>query len=169
MGKRSAFPRHDRDFYRTPASAVVPLVPHLSGLTFDEPCCGDGALIRHLQSHGLTCVRASDIAPRQIGIEMDAFDLKFCTGQMFISNPPWSRDILHPLIEHLSNLAPTWLLFDADWAHTKQATPYRTRCSKIVSVGRVRWVEGSQHCGKDNCAWYLFERGAQSTTFAWRQ
>ena len=32
-----------------------------------------------------------------------------------------------------------------------------TYCSKIVSVGRVKWIEGSKGVGKDNCAWYLFD------------
>ena len=41
-------------------------------------------------------------------------------------------------------LAPTWLLFDADWAHTKQAAPYLRHCSHIVSVGRVHWMAGTQ-------------------------
>jgi hypothetical protein len=168
MGKRSAYPRHDRDFYRTPAAAVIPLIPHLSAQTFDEPCCGDGELIRHLKRHGFSCLRASDIAPQQIGIEMDALALTDCAAEQFITNPPLSRDILHSLIERLSDIAPTWLLLDADWAHTKQAAPYRTRCAKIVSVGRVKWIEGSKYSGKDNHAWYLFERGATSTTFVWR-
>ncbi len=30
------------------------------------------------------------------------------------------------------------------------------RCERIVSVGRVKWIAGSPHTGKDNCAWYLF-------------
>jgi len=52
---------------------------------------------------------------------------------------------------------PTWLLFDADWAHTKQAIPYLEMCLKIVAVGRVKWIEGSEGPGKDNAAWYLFD------------
>ena len=30
------------------------------------------------------------------------------------------------------------------------------RCRKVVSVGRLKWIPGSKHTGKDNCAWYLF-------------
>ena len=56
MGKRSSFERIPRDFYPTPIAAVPPLIPHLSGIrTFAEPCCGDGALVRHLESFGLRC------------------------------------------------------------------------------------------------------------------
>ena len=61
MGKRSGFERSERDFYRTPPAAVPPLIPHLRGVhSFAEPCCGDGALVRHLEAHGL---RWGDIVP----------------------------------------------------------------------------------------------------------
>jgi hypothetical protein len=40
-----------------------------------------------------------------------------------ITNPPWDRKILHRLIERFSAVGPTWLLFDADWMHTKQSAP----------------------------------------------
>ena len=66
MGKRSTFERREYDFYPTPAAAVPPLIPHLRGVrTFAEPCCGDGALVRHLKSFGLRCVYAGDIATGQ--------------------------------------------------------------------------------------------------------
>ena len=32
-------------------------------------------------------------------------------------------------------------LCDAAWAYTKQAIPYLLRCTDIVSVGRVSWME----------------------------
>src|SRR3954453_18099080 len=53
MGKRSKFERREADFYPTPQAAAVPLFPYLrrSGVrTFAEPCAGDGALVRHLES-----------------------------------------------------------------------------------------------------------------------
>ena len=65
MGKRSSFERRDNDFYPTPAAAVGPLVPHLRRehiRAFAEPCCGDGALIRHLESYGLVCRYRGDRA-----------------------------------------------------------------------------------------------------------
>jgi len=89
----------------------------------------------------------------------DAFDIEDADGNVdfFITNPPWSRDVLHPMLVHLSAIRPTFLLFDADWMHTKQAAPYLIYCKKIISVGRVKWIPGSRHTGKDNAAWYLFE------------
>jgi hypothetical protein len=45
---------------------VLPLISWLRGVrTFAEPCCGDGALVRHLESFGLRCAYAGDIATGQ--------------------------------------------------------------------------------------------------------
>lgn len=160
MGKRSSFERRERDFYPTPYEAVVPLLRFLDeGTRFCEPCAGDGALVDHLTKHGHICARARDIDPRRDDIDRkDA--LTTLTGNIdcFITNPPWSRDVLHPLITHLSDQAPTWLLFDADWIHTRQAAPYLNRLRLIVAVGRVKWIPDSKFTGKDNCCWYLFDR-----------
>ena len=76
MGKRSNFERKERDFYPTPAKAVLPLIPHLrsAGIkTFAEPCCGRGHLVRHLESFGLTCVYAGDIATGQDALAFDHY------------------------------------------------------------------------------------------------
>ncbi len=160
MGKRSDFQRIERDYYPTPIEAVRPLVPHLHRARFwyTEPCAGDGRLVRHL-SH-LTKGNAMaeylcDLTPQIQEVEQfDAMDIR--SASMFITNPPWDRKALHPIIEHLSDIAPTWLLFDADWMHTKQSTSMVARLEKIVSVGRIKWIEGSKMTGKDNCCWYLF-------------
>lgn len=164
MGKRSDFERRPRDAYPTPYEAVLPLLPHLrAGTRFDEPCCGAGDLIQHLERHGHLCMGASDIEPGNAsGLALDALEVTACRGaEVFITNPPWDRKILHPLIERLSSIAPTWLLFDADWMHTKQAAPYLPWLHKVVSVGRVKWIPGSKMTGKDNCAWHLFDQTAQ--------
>jgi len=159
MGKRSNFERKPRDFYPTPFEAVIPLSKQFRGeFTFAEPCAGDGQLCRHLEHFGGICTWASDISPRLEGIlENDFTEIgedQVLESQYIITNPPWDRKILHPIIDHFSKLRPTWLLFDADWMHTIQAKPYLVNCEKIVSVGRIKWF--GNMTGKDNCAWYLF-------------
>ena len=160
MGKRSSFERVPRDFYPTPYEAVAPLLPHLRSPTrFCEPCAGDGALIRHLERHGHDCSLAWDIEPRAPGIaRLDALATMAVNVDCYITNPPWTRSILHPLIHWLSGQMPTWLLFDADWMHTRQSTDLMRHCRKIVSVGRVKWIADSPFTGKDNCCWYLFNQ-----------
>lgn len=167
MSKRSEFKRRKNDAYFTPLKPVEPLIPHLyPGTSFIEPCAGDGRLARHLDGFGIKCKSAIDVDPQGDGIRVgDALTHDFDVSGVdyFITNPPWTREILHPLIERLRQIRPTWLLFDADWMHTRQASPYLPFCHKIVSVGRVKWIEDSEHFGKDNAAWYLFgrDRGAR--------
>jgi hypothetical protein len=62
------------------------------------------------------------------------------------------------MIEHFSDLLPTWLLIDANWIFTKQAAPYLKRCAKIVTIGRIKWIANSPWVGKDDAAWVLFTR-----------
>jgi len=171
MGKRSNFERNPRDYYPTPEAAVIPLIRHLDkGSTFCEPCAGNGVLINHLEKFGLKCENAWDIDPQAKGIEKkDTLKEHDLYSDYYITNPPWDRKILHPLIEHLTFFnKPTWLLFDADWAHTKQSSEYMPYCKKIVSVGRVKWIPDSKMTGKDNCAWYLFTGKKTNTEFIGR-
>lgn len=164
MGKRSTFDRVPRDFYPTPLQAVLPLLPHLApGTEFSEPCAGNGALIDHLEAHGHRCIWESDIAPQRVMFEADALKLIYVNGTI-ITNPPWDRQILHPMIAHFSAQRPTWLLFDADWIHTRQSAPFLPWLRKVVSVGRVKWIPDSKMTGKDNCAWYLFDQKAEGPT-----
>lgn len=161
MGKRSDFARRERDYYPTPKAAVLPLLPHLKPQTrFIEPCAGDGTLIRHLSDAGHLCLQAWDLEPQGIGIQKaDALEASpnLKGVDCFITNSPWDRKVLHPLIIRLSEQAPTWLLFDADWVHTVQAVPYLPRLRRIVAVGRVKWIPDTKFTGKDNCCWHLFD------------
>jgi hypothetical protein len=154
MGKRSNFPRAERDFYPTPYAAVPPLIPHLDDVrSFAEPCCGDGSLVRHLESFGLRCVYQGDIATGQNALALSSY------GKIdsIITNPPYRRPIMHALIWHFERIAPTWLLLELDWAATKQAIPFMASCSDIVTVGRLRLIEGTTMNGKQNFAWYRFD------------
>mgnify|MGYP003653906268 CR=1 FL=1 len=171
MGKRSDFARIPRDFYPTPESAVLPLLPHLEyGAAFVEPCAGDGALVQHLEAAGMSCQWAYDIEPRADFVDQRdalAIDRDQCGGtsaDYIITNPPWDRKLLHPMIEAFSYAQPAWLLFDADWMHTKQSAPFTHLLRKVVSVGRVKWIPDSKMTGKDNCAWHLFDATSNGQT-----
>jgi hypothetical protein len=170
MGKRSDFVRKDRDFYATPYEAVVPLFEHLpkKQFGFAEPCAGDGALVKHIEdSSNGWCSWASDLEPqvdiaeRGIILTRDYREVTMSDlyeADYIITNPPWDRKILHDMIDRFTNCRKTWLLFDADWIHTKQSKPYQHLIKKIVSIGRVKWIPGTKSVGKDNCCWYLFDR-----------
>jgi hypothetical protein len=161
MGKRSNFPRRKMDDYQTPYAPVVPLIPHLhaEGIRrFVEPCAGEGQLVRHLESFGLECAFADDLSTGFDALCMGREWFESLGADAIVTNPPWTRELMHPLIWHFCNLVPTWLLFDADWCHTRQAAPLIRHCSSIVSVGRVKWIPDSKHTGKDNAAWHRFDR-----------
>jgi hypothetical protein len=183
MGKRSEFERRDRDFYPTPKAAVVPLMPHLPPfLKYHEPCAGDGALINALNQlsaehrRPTICVAASDIEPSSDDVRVcDVMDITECAGDVFITNTPWpgKRAAGEPTVSmalHLSNLAPTWMLLAADFAHARYfvASGLYSRCERIVSVGRVSWMQNGTS-GLDNAAWYLFDANHDgATTFVAR-
>lgn len=160
MGKRSEFKRIEKDFYPTiDDRAILALKPHIKTLfTYAEPCCGERHLIDLFAKHipEIRCVWSSDINLGKDALSLTKDDLSFASS--IITNPVWSRPLLHQMIMHFKDLKPTWLLFDADWAHTKQALPYLKYCTDIVSVGRLIWIEGTTMTGKDNCAWYRFDK-----------
>lgn len=165
MGKRSKFPRIDKDAYMTTdPEAVRPLLAFFleyynsTQFTYYEPCVGKGDLIRLLLPSGI-CVGSSDS-------EKDARVTQYETNaQYFITNPPWSRGYLHPIIDNLRRQLPTWLLFDSDWMFTAQSAPYMKYCKRVVPVGRLRWIPNTKPKGKDNCAWYLFVNYEVKTEF----
>lgn len=168
MGKRSQFERNERDYYPTPYEAVRPLIEAIEPCKFAEPCAGDGRLISHLEAHGFKCAWASDFEPASVlktdrhVVTVDAMDLSDLK-MTIITNPPWERRTLHAMIEQFIDIArpyPVWLLFDTDWLYTKQSRPYHRFIRRIVPVGRVKWIEGSAHTGKDNCSWYCFRSGS---------
>lgn len=162
MSKRTSgrFKRRKQDAYDTPPGPIEILAPHLNGIQrYIEPCAGKGNLIDSLRQHGFTCAFAGDLTPRRGDVyRHDARQDRLARGiraDAIITNPPWTREILHLLIMRWSCILPTWLLFDADWSYTKQSARYMDRCSDIVAVGRVSWMQNGTS-GLDNCAWYRF-------------
>lgn len=184
MGKRSDFDRIPKDLYQTwDPKAVTPLLPHLPARTkFAEPCCGEMALIRQLEAAGHVCYWASDIVDRNAPItvsgawvkntvtEIDALKVTkpLQLADCIITNPPYLKEILFPMIEHFRKYNQTWLLLSADFMHNVGSGTIMKYCSKIVSIGRVTWIPGTKP-GKENSAWYCFEQEMCETKFIGRQ
>lgn len=157
MSKRSDFKRVEKDYYPTiDDRAVKALIPFLADVEYyAEPCYGKGHLVDMMSRlTTVDCVSYSDIETGTNALEISVDELY--GADAIITNPPWSRLILHQMIMHFKDLAPTYLLFDADWMHTKQAIPYLKYCTDIISVGRLIWIEGTKMTGKDSVAWYRF-------------
>lgn len=165
MGKRSDFERRAMDDYPTPPEAVTALLHHIPvGTKFCEPCAGEGKLIETLERAGMVCVSAFDAA---IGPHPRA-DVSFMTREnlgdadMIITNPPWDREPLHQIIMRCALMRPTWLLFDADWAHTRQAIPYLEMCVSIVAIGRREMDGGHKERWQGQLMLVSFRRQARA-------
>jgi len=160
MGKYSANEKIPRDKWPTPYHALEPLLPFLTPQTrFIEPCANDGRLIRHMQRHGHICVGALDIEPRHPSVKQgDATKARWKNPPLFVTNLPFSRDLMHRLIDHLAEQAPLWTIIQSDWAYTSQATEYMAYCTDIVTIGRVMWIDGSASAGKENYSFYRFDK-----------
>jgi hypothetical protein len=121
--------------------------------------------MRHLESFDLRCIYAGDIRTGKDALALDHYG----AADAIITNPPYTRDLMHRLIAHFQRILPTWLLLDSDWASTRQAAPFLPCCSDIVTIGRVKWIEGSKYSGKDNHAWFRFDaRHRSGPVFRWR-
>jgi len=168
MGRRTKgkFAKIPRSLYRTfDPRAVAPLLPHLMPRTkFYEPCAGHGDLVTQLYDAGHDCTGQADIVPHG-DLMMKRNALALTEAKLpeetthIITNPPWDRPILHQLIPLFSDLRPTWLLFDVDWAFTSQSAEFASRLRLVVAVGRVCWMPDTYpQVGYDSVAWYLFDK-----------
>lgn len=171
MSKRSNFDKVPKDFYATVDPKAIPpkLVDFIRGKSYAEPCYGEGDL-EDLLMDVATCKWRSDIR-ETVGsskvmdaLEVTKDDLKDC--DLIATNPPFSKDVLLPLIDHFVSLKPTWLLLPADYMHNLYFGPYMDKCSKVVSVGRICWFpkEGKRVASTENFAWYFWKQGATTDT-----
>lgn len=165
MAKRSSgtFERVEKDFYATIDPRATEMLHRVitapgqpESVKYYEPCAGQGDLIKLIEQNCPTaqCVGSSDISTGKDAFDLTSDDLE--GADCIITNPPWSRNLLHDMIIHFKDLKPTFLLFDADWAMNKSSVPYLEYCYGIYPIGRLKWIPGTTMQSKDNCAWYFF-------------
>jgi len=167
VSKRSSFDKIPRDFYPTTDPKAIPpkLVKFIRGKTYAEPCYGEGDL-ENLLVEVATCRWRSDIRETGCCKLWDAMCLsehEIDRCDMILTNPPFSRDVLLPMIDHFISLRPTWLLLPADMAHNRYFSPYMEKCSRVVSVGRLKWFKDSKHTSTDNFMWAFWPHKAEPT------
>ena len=168
MSKRSSFEKIPKDFYATTDPKAIPpnFVECVRGKRYAEPCYGEGDL-EDLLMGAAVCRWRSDIRDTGCCKLWDAMclsehELEHC--DVIITNPPFSRGVLLPMIDHFTSLMPTWLLLPADMMHNLYFSEYMARCSQVVSVGRIRWIKNSKHTSTDNFAWYYWRDQNETTT-----
>lgn len=168
MGKYTdTYERITKDRYITPLSAVTVLGSYfdLYGLTYIEPCTADGQFKCHMSSFGAHAVFESGIDPEidnvtSVDALSDELDLNNIEADAIVTNPPWRRDMLHPMIVKFSDAKPTLLLFDANWINTKQASIFKDRLVAVFPAFRHKWFAGTEldngSAPKEDTSWYLF-------------
>ncbi len=169
MSKRSSMEKIPRDFYPTTDPSAIPpkLIEFIRGKSYASPCYGDGDL-EDLLMDVAVCRWRSDIR-KTVGsskvwdaLSLSKHELGRC--DIILENPPFSRDVLLPMIDHFTSLKPTWLLLPADMMHNKYFGEYMDRCSRVISVGRLKWFKDSKYTSTDNFAWYFWKKGATTDT-----
>lgn len=171
MGRRSDFKKIEKDRYFTWDPRAYAQVEHIFRRigSYVEPCAGGGDMMQKLTELGLDCLMASDIEPtkpkhqglRRIRakdyVEPEVWEAA-TAADCIITNPPWTREHLHPFISWcVATGTPAWLLIDSNWAMTKQARPYLKHCSHIIPTARLKWIEDTTDSAKDDTAWYRFQ------------
>lgn len=144
-----------KNWHPTPRAALEPLLPLLEpGTEFVEPCAGDGRLIEMLEEAGHRCIWAIDVEPRGGNPLIECADATRCAteGLTIITNPPFERRLLDPLLAHWLGRSPLWLLLPADMICNIWTIPLTRRVDRIVPLGRVSWMDNGTG-GFENYAW----------------
>ena len=137
MGKRSSFARRPMD--RT----ARPMRRCCRCCRFSTACSSSPSHVRARAAGRASRTARTDLHPcrrsrrGQDALLLDAADV--AGADAIITNPPWTRELLHPLISHFQQLKPTWLLFDADWCHTQagRAIPPPLQPHRVGRPGEV--------------------------------
>ena len=160
--KTSSALNNPQNFWVTPVGPIHKLARHLPfGLIFDEPCAGDGAILRGLAPFGIICGAAHDMTPRAEGIVPgDATRLPL-SGRPIITNPPYGWPLLKPLLDHWVGRAECWLLLPWDMPCNVRMSPYAAHIDRILPLGRVKWIVGSKSTGMENSGWFHFDIARQ--------
>lgn len=157
MGKRGdTYERSPRDLYETvDPRAVAALLPHVDrSLPFVEPCAGAGALIDGLVAAGLISLGGIDIHPLRDDIMTgDVLTLQKQEWHRYqiITNPPFTRALMHEIMLHCALQVPSWFLVEADWLMTQQAAKIiKDHGSDVVAIGRLKWFRKGDPRDKGN-------------------
>jgi hypothetical protein len=158
MTKRNpGLARHPGNFYPTPAWVTEVLVEHLAieGISYAEPCFGEGAIAAVLEKHGFVLAQSGDISQGQ-----DARHFTTAKAVDFIvTNPPWdkSRKLLHEIMDRLiASGRPVWLVLPTDWLANQNSARFLRYLTTIIMLGRVKWIPDTPDVGFDNVMWARF-------------
>lgn len=172
MQYRSGKEQPPLGFYPTLPSTIEPLLPLLPKRTrFIEPCAGDYSLAGYLEQHGHECVFASDLEPRHEEVcvrDAGKHDFRSIQADMVITNFPYRKQLLKPILENLIPQIDIWMVIYSSWLDTLWAAKFMEHAAIELPIGRARWPLGVEvtdpgGAGKRDFSWVLFTPTKQPT------
>ena len=95
--------------------------------------------------------------------------------EAIITNPPWlnTPNSGYQLTRFVNKLCyggfPVILLLNGNilnnkgfWQNKVHGRSMGDLCYQILPIGRVKWIEGSPHTGKEDCSWFFFNENNHS-------
>jgi hypothetical protein len=163
--------RTGTDWHPTPACLTLALtrfvLPRLPPGPIWEACAGDGRLAREIEAAGRRVI-ASDIDPRADCVARHDFranPIAGTAGALLITNPPWDRKLLDPLIGRglmlldIGALQAMALLLRTDKLFAASRTEAFNRAAELWQCcWRPVWIEGSTGNPRWPALWAVWRR-----------
>jgi hypothetical protein len=152
----SGYERKALDAYQTPGWVTEALRSHLPAVrTVWEPAAGSGAMVRVIESWGVTVI-ATDITDGT-----DFLTEKARLVDAIVTNPPYN--LAQSFIEHALKLTGiVAMLLRTDYDHARGRQHLFSQCPgfarKLVLTRRIKWFEGSRGQPSFNHAWFIWDR-----------
>jgi hypothetical protein len=162
------YERQDKDFYPTPAWVTEALLRTVClPKAIWEPCCGDGAMARVLESHGHHVV-ATDLVDRGYGEGGRDFlmESRLPDGATaIVTNPPYGGALARRVVDHaLELMLPVGgmvaMLMNVQWQTAKKNS---ARCripafdASVILTDRIRWIPDTDVRGSENHCWMVWD------------
>ena len=162
------YERQDKDFYPTPAwvtEALLRTVRLPKGIW--EPCCGNGAMARVLESHGHHVV-GTDLVDRGYGEGGRDFlmESRLPDGvTAIVMNPPYGRTLLPQFVDHALELTRpaggmVALLVNVQW-QTSAENSKRLRMpafdASVILTDRIRFIPDTKERPGENHCWLVWD------------
>lgn len=179
LGGARGFGREKDDFYPTPDALIDPLIERhakwldqsMGGGRVWEPACGDGAICKALQRHGIASI-GTDLVDRGYGESRRDFLMELAPPpdvDSIVTNPPfrlWRQFAEHALSMDVGFVALLGRLQLLEGKHVSTLFQESRLTSVMVSAGRVNMlpvVDGvpavdKGHNGMIAWAWFVWVR-----------
>jgi hypothetical protein len=166
--RNRGYERQEQNFYPTPAwvtEALLRTVRLPKGIW--EPCCGNGAMARVLESHGHHVV-GTDLVDRGYGeggrdVLMESRLPDGVTA--IVTNPPYGGALARRVVDHaLELMLPVGgmvaLLMNVQW-QTAKTNSARCRIpafdASVILTDRIRWIPDTDVRGSENHCWMVWD------------